>query len=92
MKSPKKGGQHVNTCNSGVRAIYAPMELEALSYNERSQYLNKQNALKRLKEKVKILKVEKQAKDKKKEWKESKKLEKGNACKIFEGEDFHERK
>ena len=31
MKSPKKGGQHVNTTSSGVRALYPPLDLEALS-------------------------------------------------------------
>ena len=53
MKSPKKGGQHVNTTNSGVRARYLPLGLEALSYDDRSQHRNKEIALARLIQKAK---------------------------------------
>jgi len=88
MKSPKKGGQHVNTTNSGVRAVYKPINLEAISYDERSQYRNKSIALKRLKEKVLVLCEEKKALEKNKSWKESKTFERGNTVKIFEGERF----
>ena len=52
MKSPKKGGQHVNTTCSGVRAIYEPLGVEAISYDERSQHLNKKIALERLLQKI----------------------------------------
>lgn len=52
MKSPKKGGQHVNTTSSGVRALYPPLNIEALSYDERSQHQNKKIAQERLLQKV----------------------------------------
>ena len=52
MKSPKKGGQHVNTTCSGVRAIYEPLNIEAVSFDERSQHLNKKIAKARLLEKL----------------------------------------
>jgi len=48
MKSPKKGGQHVNTTCSGVRACYEPLGIEAVSYDERSQHRNRQIAKARL--------------------------------------------
>jgi len=48
LKSPKKGGQHVNTTNSGIRAIYKDLNLEAISFDERSQFMNKKIAKDRL--------------------------------------------
>ena len=39
LKSPKRGEQHVNTTNSGVRAIYLPLKIEAISFDEQSQHL-----------------------------------------------------
>ncbi len=90
MKSPKKGGQHVNTTCSGVRAIYTPLGLEALSYDERSQYRNKQIALRRLLKKVVALEANKQSRLKNNRWKEGKNLERGNAVMVFEGDAFRE--
>jgi peptide chain release factor len=90
MKSPKKGGQHVNTTCSGVRAVYAPLSVEAVSYDERSQYRNKSIALKRLKEKINMIAVEKESKAKNNRWRNGKILERGNAVMIFEGDEFRE--
>ena len=90
MKSPKKGGQHVNTTCSGVRAVYAPLGVEAVSYDERSQYRNKSIALKRLKEKINMIAVEEESKAKNQRWKDGKILERGNAVMVFEGEAFRE--
>ena len=90
MKSPKKGGQHVNTTCSGVRAIYPPLGLEALSYDERSQHRNKAIALARLIAKVKEYEnMQKMAKQNER-WREGKQLERGNAVKVFEGVGFKE--
>jgi len=90
MKSPKKGGQHVNTTCSGVRALYAPLGLEAVSYDERSQHRNKNIALERLIVKAKELASTKQEVLKNTRWQKGKNLERGNAVKVFEGEGFRE--
>ena len=90
MKSPKKGGQHVNTTCSGVRAVYTLLGVEAVSYDERSQYRNKSIALKRLKEKINMITVEKESKAKNKRWKSGKILERGNDVMLFEGDEFRE--
>ena len=90
MKSPKKGGQHVNTTCSGVRAVYAPLDVEAVSYDERSQHRNKSIALKRLKEKINMIAIEKESKAKNDRWKNGKILERGNAVMVFEGDAFME--
>ena len=90
MKSPKKGGQHVNTTCSGVRAIYPPLGVEALSYDERSQHRNKSIALTRLIAKVKEHESSQQMAKQNERWKEGKLLERGNAVCVFEGLEFRE--
>lgn len=90
MKSPKKGGQHVNTTCSGVRAIYPPLGTEVVSYDERSQHRNKSIARERLINKAKEQAlIEKMAKQNER-WKDSKVLERGNALKVFAGMQFKE--
>ena len=48
FKSSGKGGQHINKTESAVRAIHTATGLSAISSEERSQHLNKKNALQRL--------------------------------------------
>lgn len=88
MKSPKKGGQHVNTTCSGVRAVYKPLGLEAISYDERSQYQNKKIALFRLLQKQEALKNKSLQSAKTQRWKASKSLERGNPILTFIGEKY----
>jgi len=90
MKSPKKGGQHVNTTNSGVRAHYLPLGLEALSYDDRSQHRNKEIALARLIQKVQNQVASQNRELQQRQWKQGKEIERGNAVKVFEGESFQE--
>ena len=89
MKSPKKGGQHVNTTCSGVRAIYKPLNIEAISFDERSQHLNKKRALNRLKQRVLELKVANASKQKSKQWQSEKQIKRGDALLVFLGENFN---
>lgn len=86
MKSPKKGGQHVNTTCSGVRAIYKSLGLEALSYDERSQHRNKKIALFRLMEKIEKFHIEQMSKEEQQRWHDGKSFERGNEVLVFEGE------
>jgi ribosome-associated protein len=55
FRASGKGGQHVNKTDSAVRLTYLPIRLVVSSQKERSQYLNKQNCLKKLREKVEKL-------------------------------------
>ncbi|MEA3490882.1 MAG: peptide chain release factor-like protein [Campylobacterota bacterium] len=90
MKSPKKGGQHVNTTCSGVRAIYPPSGVEAISYEERSQHQNKKIALSRLLHKVQLLKQQSISHNRQKLWREGKTVSRGEAVKVFVGSGFEE--
>ena len=90
MKSPKKGGQHVNTTCSGVRAIYEPLGIEAISYDQRSQHQNKKIALERLIQKIETIEDKQESTQKSERWREGKLLERGKSVMVFEGEFFRE--
>ncbi len=88
MKSPKKGGQHVNTTCSGVRAIYLPLGLEAISYDERSQHQNKKIALERIHNKANLLKDKTISQNEQTQWRENKEIKRGDPVMVFLGSRF----
>jgi len=90
MRSPKKGGQNVNKRSSGVRAIYKDLNIEAISYDNRSQAQNRVLALQRLKQKFYKLEENKQSALESQLWKTSKSLKRGDAIKVFVGKEFRE--
>ncbi len=50
MHSGGKGGQNVNKVESGVRIRHIPIGITVECTEERSQYMNKQKAFRRLQE------------------------------------------
>lgn len=52
FRSSGRGGQHVNTTDSAVRLIYRPCNIAVTCQKGRSQYQNKMECLKKLREKV----------------------------------------
>lgn len=52
FRASGRGGQHVNVTDSAVRLIHMPTGIVVTSQKERSQYLNKQECLVKLRKKV----------------------------------------
>jgi len=88
MKAPKKGGQKVNKTSSAIRARYKPLNLEAISFDSRSQAQNKKIALNRLIKKANLLNEELREFKERELWSDIKYVKRGEAKLIFETEKF----
>lgn len=88
MRSSGPGGQHANKTETAIRVTHIPTGLCAVSQQERSQYLNKNLALARLKELMHQKKNQSKAELDGMRWHQHNGLERGNAGQIFEGKDF----
>lgn len=88
FRSSGKGGQNVNKVETGVRAIYLPTGQIGFSTDERSQYLNRQKAVARLRQMVQSENQQKQAVIRNENWGRHTSLERGNARVKFEGRYF----
>lgn len=82
------GGQHVNKTESGVRIIHIPTGITVSSTKERSQFMNKQDALKKLSAVLKQTNVDSKDKQKNSAWSKHAQIVRGNPVRIYEGENF----
>lgn len=82
------GGQNVNKVESGARVIYPPLNLVCESTEERTQFMNKKIALKKLKSLVDNMNEEYETNNKIERWKENWGIERGNPTRTYKGLDF----
>lgn len=88
MRSGGAGGQHVNTTDSAVRVTHIPTGISVVSSDQRSQWQNKNVALKRLNARLMDLQIEEEKKQDKNAWSEHYKIVRGNPVRVYEGEKF----
>lgn len=88
FRSSGKGGQHVNTTDSGVRLIHIPTGIAITSTAERSQHQNKKDALRKLQLRLFEENRRMKAKQTNTAWQQHNQIVRGNPVRVYEGLDF----
>ena len=92
IHSRGKGGQNVNKVATGIRAIHLPTNTTVVCMEERSQHMNKQKALQKLMEKLKLQNQQQNLSIDYENWNQHNQIIRGNPIRIYKGLDFNRMK
>ncbi|UZO80150.1 peptide chain release factor H [Aquimarina sp. ERC-38] len=88
MRSSGPGGQNVNKVNSAVRAIHITTGISVVAMDSRSQHQNKKMAIRRLKEKLLEVQLNKLKESLSDQWENHLHVQRGNPVRVFKGTNF----